>query len=147
MINKNLTIRKRDETVKQLSIARNKELLLKALEDNRGVVTYACKQAGVSRGTYWAYYKDDPEFATKCNEMKEVALDFAEHKLFELIDQGSPAATIFYLKCLGKGRNYIEKTELTISQDLNLDYQIPLLPPSNILDITPKENLSNELPE
>lgn len=43
----------------------------------------------------------------------EALTDLAEHKLFELINRGDKTAIIFYLKCKGKARGYIERQELT----------------------------------
>ena len=46
-------------------------------------------------------------------ELQNVALDFAETKLHQRIQEGSDAATIFYLKTKGKARGYIERTEIS----------------------------------
>ena len=40
-------------------------------------------------------------------------LDFAEQKLFELINAGDKTSIIFYLKCKGKARGYVERQEMT----------------------------------
>jgi len=89
-----------------------KEALLKALEKNLGVVTTACKQTDVSRATYYRWLDEDAEFASEALAIQEVALDFAESKLFEQIQDGSTAATIFYLKTKGKRRGFVERQEL-----------------------------------
>lgn len=89
-----------------------KETLLKALEKSLGVVTTACQKTDVSRATYYRWLEEDEEFATQAKAIQDVALDFAESKLFEQIQDGSTAATIFYLKTKGKRRGYIERQEL-----------------------------------
>lgn len=89
-----------------------KETLLQALEKNLGVVTTACKQVGVGRATYYRWLEEDEKFASEAKAIQEVALDFAESKLFEQIQDGSTAATIFYLKTKGKRRGYVERQEL-----------------------------------
>jgi hypothetical protein len=89
-----------------------KEALLTALEKSLGVVTTACKQTDVSRATYYRWLDEDTDFANEAKTIQDVALDFAESKLFEQIQDGSTAATIFYLKTKGKRRGYVERQEL-----------------------------------
>ena len=75
-----------------------KEAILEALEKALGVVTTACQKAGVSRATYYRWLNEDSEFSEQVKSIQDVALDFAESRLFEQIQDGSTAATIFYLK-------------------------------------------------
>jgi hypothetical protein len=42
-------------------------------------------------------------------------LDFAESQLFKSIQNGSDTATIFYLKCKGKKRGYIDRAEVDVT--------------------------------
>lgn len=93
-----------------------KENLIKALTKTLGVVSTACTMAGVSRDTHYRYLKTDPEYKRKVNELKNVALDFAETHLHELIKDGNPAATIFFLKTQGKVRGYIETQDLQVTE-------------------------------
>ena len=46
-------------------------------------------------------------------ECEEDGLDFAEYKLLDLIKSGDRTAIIFYLKCKGKERGYIERKEFS----------------------------------
>ena len=93
-----------------------KENLLKALTKSLGVVSTACKMIGVSRDTHYRWLKTDPQYKMKVRELENVALDFAETHLHELIKEGSPAATIFFLKTKGKVRGYIETTDLQVTE-------------------------------
>lgn len=93
------------------NIKKNKKLLLAALEKSLGVVSAACKKVKLSRQTFYQYCQDDAEFKKQVDEIGEVALDFAESRLFKSIQEGSDTATIFYLKTKGKKRGYIEKQE------------------------------------
>lgn len=83
------------------------------LESCLGIVTTACKKAGVSRDWYYDNIKADPEFAKKCAEVQEVAIDFAESHLFEQIKDNIPSSTMFFLKTRAKHRGYIERIETT----------------------------------
>ncbi len=110
--------------------ARAKKALLIALESSLGVVTTACEKVGISRNTYYNYLKDDLEFAEKCKEFTEVALDFVESKMYQKTngvkvkgDNGvyttppSDTMIIFYLKCKGKKRGYIERQDFHFTND------------------------------
>ena len=46
-------------------------------------------------------------------EATEILLDVSENKLLQLINQGDRSAIIFFLKCKGKERGYIERQEIT----------------------------------
>ena len=92
-----------------------KKALLEALEKSLGVVTTACKKVGVGRTTYYDWYNTDKEFKDSVDELKNVALDFAESQLHKQIQDNSTAATIFYLKTQGKKRGYIEKQEIDLT--------------------------------
>lgn len=90
----------------------HKKAVIEALESALGVVTSACKKAGVGRTTFYQWLKDDEEFAKQVADIENVALDFAESQLHKQIQDGSAAATIFYLKTKGKKRGYIERQEI-----------------------------------
>ena len=97
----------------------NKKQLLEALEQSLAIVTTACKKVGVSRKTYYEYYKTDPEFKASVDDLSNVALDFAESHLHKQIKNGIPASTIFYLKTKGKKRGYIEKSEVDVNNSVS----------------------------
>ena len=99
-----------------------KKGLIEAMENCHGIVSDACKSVGVSRVTYYEYYKNDKEFKQSIDDIENTVLDFVEGKLFELIEKKDVAATLFYLKTKGKNRGYTEKSEI----DHNIN--IPQLP-------------------
>lgn len=99
-----------------------KATILKALYSNKGIVTFACESTDTPRSTYYKWLKEDEEFAAQVNEIQDVAVDFAEKKLFELINEGDTTATIFLLKTRGKKRGYIEKTEVDHSGSLGISW-------------------------
>jgi len=98
------------ETNKE-KIAKNKSNLLEVLRDNLGNISGACETCKLSRQTFYRYYNEDPEFADQVDDISEIALDFVEDKLFTLIKDNNPAAIMFFLKCKGKKRGYIERQE------------------------------------
>ncbi len=102
------------ETIQEMKQSEQlKKAHLEALEKSLGVVTSACRASGVGRTTHYRWLKDDAEFSEQVKELTEVAIDFAETHLHKLIQDGSPAATIFYLKTKGKKRGYVETQDIT----------------------------------
>ena len=75
-----------------------KKELISALRSNLGVVSNACEALGISRTTYYKYYKADERFKEQVDGIGDEAIDFVESHLFELIRKGNVAATIFFLK-------------------------------------------------
>ena len=93
-----------------------KEAMIKALEKTLGIVTSACTLAKVSRSQHYHWIKQDPEYKQRVTDLENIALDFAESHLHELIKEGSPAATIFFLKTKGKRRGYVETTSIEVTE-------------------------------
>jgi len=98
-----------------------KKAMIQALEKSLGIVTSACKVVGISRQTHYNWM-EDAEYKAAVMELGDVALDFAESKLHKLIDQGNPAATIFYLKTKGKERGYVERQEIAVAEKKPLSW-------------------------
>jgi hypothetical protein len=90
-----------------------KRAMIEALEKALGVVTTACKSVGISRSTHYLWMENDLEYQKMVIDLQDVALDFAESRLFKSIEGGSDTATIFYLKTKGKRRGYVERQEIT----------------------------------
>ena len=104
-----------------------KESILKALEQNLGVVTLSCRKANIPRSTFYKWINEDEEFAKQVNDIENIALDFAESELFKQISNSSTAATIFYLKTKGKKRGYIERQEITGADGMPTNFQIKII--------------------
>jgi len=113
-----------------LHTATLKKSMLKALEKSRGIVTVAAESAGIDRTVHYKWLKDDPDYKAAVDDIADLALDFVEGKLLQKIEgvlvqqetkdgpvvyeqPPSDTAAIFYLKCKGKKRGYIERTEIT----------------------------------
>lgn len=93
-----------------------KKAMLEALRRSLGVVTRAAEVAGIDRTTHYKWMESDEDYKEAVEDMGEVALDFAESKLHELIKDKNPASVIFYLKTRGKKRGYIETRELHLTE-------------------------------
>jgi hypothetical protein len=104
-----------------------KESLLKALEQSLGVVTVACKNADIPRSTYYKWLNEDKDFAKQVEDIANIAVDFAETKLHEQIQDGNTTATIFYLKTKGKQRGYVERQEITGAEGMPTNFQIEII--------------------
>lgn len=104
------------------SIGHTKKALVEALEKSLGVVSTACKAAGISRDTHYRWLKEDPDYKAQVEELSEVAIDFAESHLHKLIKDGNPAATIFFLKTKGKNRGYVERQEIAVAEKKPLSW-------------------------
>lgn len=94
---------------------KKKRAMLVALKKSLGIVSTAAKISGVCRRNHYDWMASDPKYKKLVEEMNDIGLDFAESALFSQIKSGSTAATIFYLKCKGRARNYIEKENLDIT--------------------------------
>jgi hypothetical protein len=97
-----------------------KRLLIEALEKHLGIVTQACRAVNVSRETFYKYCREDPEFQSKVEAIRELTLDFVESKLLTQIEAGNVTAAIFYLKTQGKRRGYVETTEIITGERSNV---------------------------
>lgn len=93
----------------------HKRAMLDALEKSLGVVTAACKAAGIGRTTHYLWMQEDAEYRAAVEGLSDVALDFAESQLHKQIKEGNSTATIFFLKTKGKKRGYIERQEVEVA--------------------------------
>jgi len=95
-----------------------KKAMLEALEKSLGVVTTSCKTAGIDRSTHYLWMGEDIDYRNAVNDIEDITLDFAESQLHKQIVDGNTTATIFFLKCRGKKRGYIERDEASIVQNI-----------------------------
>jgi len=118
------------EEIKQQNSTLKKNAMLKALESTLGVVTSACEVVGIDRRTHYRWMNEDEAYRVQVESLTDLAVDFAESQLFELIkgahrevstpdgeviriqDAPNTSATIFYLKTRGKKRGYVERSEI-----------------------------------
>ena len=94
---------------------KKKKRMLKCLEQSLGVVSTASKKAKISRRVHYIWMKEDEDYREAVKEIEELDLDFAESALKQQIKSGSTAATIYYLKCRGGKRGYVETQTLDVT--------------------------------
>lgn len=116
-----------DQVKKQQKQHIKKEQYLEALEKAMGIVSQAAKKVGIDRTTPYRWMKEDDDFAKRCQEIQNVVLDFAETKLYSLVGEGHPAATIFLLKTKGKHRGYVERHEVSGIDGKELEVKIEVI--------------------
>jgi hypothetical protein len=119
--------RPKDSVSKRLRLKKkNKELLLKSLQENLGILASALKVANMNRNTFSKYYEEDLIFRNLVDEIREEAVDYVEGQLFRQIKNGGASQTIFYLKTKGKHRGYIEQNDTNMTIDaVKIKYIIP----------------------
>jgi hypothetical protein len=103
-----------------------KKNMIDAMEKAFGVVTTACKIAGIPRRSYYEWYNGDESFrsAIQALDCENQALDFAETQLFKNINGRDKTCLIFFLKTKGKKRGYIERVEHTGADGNPMQLQI-----------------------
>ena len=94
-----------------------KDTLLQALENSLGIVSTACNRTGISRSSFYKWYKEDEEFRQKVDEIDNVKLDFVESKLFKNIENEKEKSIIFYLQHKGHKRGYIQRQNINLTSN------------------------------
>lgn len=115
-INGKRKINLRDHNKKQ-----NKKRLLLALNEAKGNVSLACRAIGIDRTVHYRYKSEDPEYKAAYEHILEGAIDFVEDKLFENIEKGYEASTIFFLKTRAKHRGYSESVDVNVNPAKELE--------------------------
>jgi len=92
-----------------LSIKKVREAIVK----HRGNVTLVAKSFDVSRTTVYTLFEKHPELKVCLQDEREKMIDNVESALYNQALDGNTTAMIFFLKTQGKGRGYIERSELT----------------------------------
>ena len=93
------------------------EEVIEALNKSGGFVTYAAKQLGVTYQAINWRIKHNQELQDIVEAHRQGYLDMGETKLLKALKDNQPWAICFFLKCQGKERGYIERTQLTGKDD------------------------------
>jgi hypothetical protein len=94
-----------------------KDTLLQALENSLGIVSTACNRTGISRSSFYKWYKEDEEFRKKVDEIDNVKLDYVETKLFKNIENEKEKSIIFYLQHKGHKRGYVQRQNINLTSN------------------------------
>tara|TARA_Y100000356_G_C11163562_1_gene237371 strand:- start:61 stop:441 length:381 start_codon:yes stop_codon:yes gene_type:complete len=113
-----------------------KKMLIESLEKSLGIVSTACTNSGISRSSFYKWYKEDEEFRKKVDEIDNVKLDYVESQLFKNIQNQKERSIIFYLQHKGHKRGYIQK------QNINLTSNEEKINKIEIEIVKPKRNSS-----
>lgn len=107
-----------------------KKKLLEALERSLGIVTPACKEVGVSRDTFYRYYKEDIDFKVAVDDINNITIDFAENQLLKKIKEGSERSILFYMKYKGRVRGYTDSVDITSGgEKIVSEIKVNIIPP------------------
>ena len=113
-----------------------KKMLIESLEKSLGIVSTACTNSGISRSSFYKWYKEDEDFRKKVDEIDNVKLDYVESQLFKNIQNQKERSIIFYLQHKGHKRGYIQK------QNINLTSNEEKINKIEIEIVKPKRNSS-----
>lgn len=99
-----------------LHLKKRQLAMLQALRLHKGLITYACKAAGISRQAHYDWMHGCEAYKQAVNEIDDFVLDHIENAAMKMIDTGNnPAVLIFYLKTKGKKRGFVEKQQIEVS--------------------------------
>ncbi len=84
-----------------------------ALIQAHGFVSPAAESLGINRRTLERYIARSATLQKTLEDCRERALDIAELRLLQAINEKQAWAVCFFLKCRGKHRGYVERQELT----------------------------------
>ena len=86
--------------------------IVEALKKYNGVLTPSAQALGISYDTLYKRVQRSKKLQEVIEMATEGMIDVAENKLMTKIQSGDNTMIIFYLKCKGKKRGYIEKQEI-----------------------------------
>ena len=108
-----------------------KDLVIQCLEKSLGIVTPAVKEAGISRDTFYRWYKTDPDFKAKVDDINEITLDFVENQLLKKIKEGSEKSIMFYMRYKARKRGYTDNVDITSNGNTISEIKLIHIKPRN----------------
>lgn len=99
------------------------EEIEKALRMHKGIMSAAAKELNVTRSAISQRVSRSKKLQNVQKEIREKVLDLAESVVFgKMAQEMNLTASIFYLKCQGKERGYIENKNIGLE---NADVKTP----------------------
>lgn len=98
-----------------VGITEYQERFLTIFQSQAANISTTCKALGMSRNTYHQWYRDNPYFQQRAEEIKEGLLDFTESMLMKSIQDGNMTGIIFHLKTRGRNRGYVEEQRQVVT--------------------------------
>lgn len=86
------------------------------LTANYCLINLTCKKAGIDKSTYYMWRKKDPEFAKRCDDVKELIGDVIESKLYDQARGNVLRAIEFLCRTKYKDRGYVERIDQNVTQ-------------------------------
>lgn len=87
--------------------------IMEALKESGGNITMAALAMKVDPAELRRIVAEKPTLVAFQAEMRQRNMDYVEAKLMEKVRNGDTGATIFYAKCHGKDRGYVEYQQTT----------------------------------
>lgn len=105
-----------------------KEIFLKMLRKNLGMITQSCKDANISRSQFYVWRRDDVAFNDEVKVIEMEQIDFVEGELIKKIKSGSEKSIHFYLKHKGGENGYKTNLDITTGgEKINQKVQIEIV--------------------
>jgi hypothetical protein len=111
-------------------------ILVSTLTSCKGKIASCAKVLGVSMKTMEGYVRKSKALQECIAEFAELELDKAEEKLDEQIDKGNLSAIQFMLKCKGRERGWVEKTDVSVDFKKPITFKYTIAKPKK--DAEPK---------
>jgi len=89
-------------------------VIARELNTYKGAVSSAAKSLGISKATLEKYIMKSKVLKDIVCEIVETEIDVVESELMKQVAKGNMTAILFYLKCKGRDRGWIEKNDLSI---------------------------------
>jgi len=98
-----------------------------ALIRTDGYLSRTAAQLGVSLNHLFSRIEASPHLQAVRQRIREARLDLAESALQQHIKDGNLSAIIFFLKCQGKQRGYVERVEQAVAaqHDIRITWTMP----------------------
>lgn len=89
----------------------SEQVILDAVKGSRGIISDIARKLGVSWFTARNYIKHYPKAVEAFEHEENAAIDFAQNKLFEKIEQGDLNAIEFFLSKKGRRKGWGSEAE------------------------------------